>query len=119
MGRFTCGAPWDEPEVRDALRNYRPSPPSQRVLADAGPERDYLIADGAEAYPFPRGLKRRIHTRAQAVCAMANEAPDASMRAITLEDYVQDLARHFVGIDRVVPYLRTCFGGTAPARGRT
>ena len=108
-GTFTCLPPWDDPAVTKALTGYRPGPLSPRVLEDAGPERAFMTPDFAEAQPFPRGLRRRILSRARAVCSMIATTVDPAVRAIMLEDYFQDLIRHFIGMDRTVPYLRACF----------
>jgi hypothetical protein len=106
---FTCGTPWDEPAVARALAEYRPRPVPAALLVDAGPEAAYLGPDGADDLPFPRGLRRRIRARARIACTLVGAVPDPALRLLTLEDYVQEVTRHFVGIDRMVPYLRACF----------
>ena len=111
-GPFTCAAPWDDPAVRRALVEYQPRPPSPQLMADAGPERKFLDDDGANGIKFPRGLRRRIRARAKAACALLAPPLDPAVRLITLEDYIQDVVRHFVGIEQLVPYLRTCFAVT-------
>ena len=109
-GPFTCGAPWDVPAVAKALADYVPGPLNPRILADAGPEREFMVPDMAERLPFPRGLRRRIHSRARSACSLLTTASaDPVLRALTLEDYFQDLFRHFIGIDRMVPYMQACF----------
>jgi len=110
-GAFTCAPPWDAPHVAKALGDYVPGPLNPRVLEDAGPEREFMVPDLAEMLPFPRGLRRRIHARARAACGLVAATADPALRAIPLEDYFQDLFRHFIGPDRMVPYMRACLAG--------